>query len=325
MPKLASLRNFGSTKNVASIPPWPSARIITHGFVAGGYKNSTVWNNVNRNVHSTDTCTNLGDIMTAGAAYCDGGNSDFYFYVYNANNGLNSYDTTCWSMNMVTQASRGHTTAAWNMTASRDDLGTMVDYEHAGGRIYCVGGGSSATDRFTMSTETMASSGSRPADGSQSGQFTSTCEGRYKGWAKSGGNAQSFVWTTETYATWSNSPANDGWGKAVSSYRGHAYMKNQGNTGQPIVKFNDDTGVAISTFNVQDSGEENYQMGANKGYCWGHYNGAQNNNSYKINYDSDVSATLASVPIGHDGMSSAALASAYTITNTNYGTTAPLY
>lgn len=238
MPQIASIRNFGSTKNVAESLPWASARIITHGFVAGGYKNSSVWNNVNRNVHSSDTCVNIGDIMSSGAAYCDGANGDFYFYVYNANGGLNTSSADCWSMNMSTQTSRGHTTAAWNMTVGRDDLGTMVDYQHAGAKIYCVGGGNTATDRFDMITETMASSGSRPPDGGQAGQFTSTCEGRYRGWAKTSGTGQSFAWANETYSSWGNSTGNDGWGKALSSYRGHAYMKNQGNTGSTIIKFN---------------------------------------------------------------------------------------
>ena len=61
---------------------WSRSRIITHGFVGGGYKNNSPWKNVNRTNHSNDTSTNLGDIMSKNMAYGDGGSSDTNFYVF---------------------------------------------------------------------------------------------------------------------------------------------------------------------------------------------------------------------------------------------------
>ena len=42
---------------------WYRARIITHGYVGGGYKDSSPWRNVNRTIHSTDVTTDLGDML----------------------------------------------------------------------------------------------------------------------------------------------------------------------------------------------------------------------------------------------------------------------
>jgi hypothetical protein len=64
--------------------------------------------------------------------------------------------------------------------------------------------------------------------------------------------------------------------------------------------------------NFDNSGEENDQTGQNWGYCVGHYNGAQNNNTYKVHSITDVYTVLGSdaQPKGHDGSSSGATASA---------------
>ena len=315
------------TTNRGNERGWARARVITHGYVAGGYKDSSPWKNVNRTVHSTDTTTDLGDQMTRAACYCDGGNSDLYFYVYGIIDAFAGNSSETWSWHMSTSTGRG-TNASWNMTVGRDDLGTMVDYEHQGARIYCVGGGSNVTDRFNMKTETMLSVG--PTSGSSS-DYTATAEGRLRGWQVTSTAAtratQSFQWSNETYSAWSSAPGTDGWGKAVSSYLGRFYMKNGGNLNATLVKCDDNNGTQSSSFPIQDAGEENYQMGNLKGYCLGHYNTAQNNNTYKVNYNVDTYAALGSTaePKGHAGMSSAALASSYNFNNPAYGTTVPAY
>ena len=104
-------------------------------------------------------------------------------------------------------------------------------------------------------------------------------------------------------------------------------MKDGGNLNVTLKKFNDNTGANVSSFSVQDAGEENYQTGNKKGYCLGHYNTAQNNNTYKVNFTTDGYTTLgsASEPKGHAGMSSAALASSYTFNNLSYGYSVPSY
>ena len=61
---------------------WYRSRIITHGFTAGGYKNSSPWKNVNRTKHSDDSTSNLGDIMSEAMCYGDGGSRDTHMYVF---------------------------------------------------------------------------------------------------------------------------------------------------------------------------------------------------------------------------------------------------
>ena len=75
---------------------------------------------------------------------------------------------------------------------------------------------------------------------------------------------------------------------------------------------------------------KNFEMGMRKGYCLGNYNGAQNNNTFKVNYNSDSYNNLGgnSPPTGHGGMSSAHCSSSSSVSgqgNYDYGTAIPNY
>ena len=94
------------TTNKGKERGWYRARIITHGYVGGGYKDSSPWRNVNRTIHSTDATTNLGDMINEAASYCDGANSDNYFYVWGVTNAYLGTSSAGWSLNMNTAASR---------------------------------------------------------------------------------------------------------------------------------------------------------------------------------------------------------------------------
>ena len=63
---------------------WAQARIITHGYTAGGYKDSAPWKNINRTVHSNDTVgagtANMspkGDAGMSSAAMCPSYNFNY--------------------------------------------------------------------------------------------------------------------------------------------------------------------------------------------------------------------------------------------------------
>ena len=300
--------------------PWERSRIITHGYVAGGYKNANPWYNVNRTVHNNDTSTNLGDIMNYAASYVDGANSDRAFYIYGGDNSFSGYTSRVWKMNLSNASSQGMTNS---MNVSRNDMSCMTDYHHQGAKVYITGGGNSTTDRTNMQNDT-----NNTVQGSgQGGDYSAGAQGRLRGWSKTGGTAQYLTWSTETWSGWSGSPGTNGWGKACSSYLSYMYWKNGGNCTTDIRRVNDFTGANMNAFNVQNSGEENFQMGNFKGYCLGHYNGAQNNNSYKWNYLTDSYADGGGnmQPKGHDGMSSAGNASAYTFNNYGYGISPPSY
>ena len=104
-------------------------------------------------------------------------------------------------------------------------------------------------------------------------------------------------------------------------------MKQGGNLTTSLGRYNDITGAHVTNFTVDDAGEENYQMGNNKFFCLGHYNGAQNNNSYKVEYSNDsVGAGTANMsPKGHAGTSSGANCSSYNFNYPALGDTRPAY
>ena len=298
---------------------WKRTRIITHGYVGGGYQNSSPWRNVNRTNHSTDATTDLGDKMSDTAAYIDGGHSDTHFYAFGLG-GMGGNDDA-WRMQMSNESG----TAMNNtMGQSKDDLGCFMDYHHGGANIYTMSGGNATVDKYNMNNHSRSGASGSPSGGT----YGSSAQGRLRGWSSHDSTKYYYVFSTDTWNSWTGTvPGTDGWGKANSSYMGNFYMKNGGNCTTEVCKHDDYTGVQRSVYNVAYSGEENYQMGNFKGYCLGEYNGNQNNNSYKMSYTSDTYSVGSQTmePKGHGGMSSAACASASNFVNTAYGVTPPSY
>ena len=123
----AGRANYDGWNNNRTRAPWERSRIITHGYVAGGYKNANPWYNVNRTVHSNDTSTNLGDIMNYAASYCDGANSDRALYIYGGDNSFSGNTSRVWKMNLSNASSQGMTNS---MNVNRNDMSCMTDYHH---------------------------------------------------------------------------------------------------------------------------------------------------------------------------------------------------
>jgi hypothetical protein len=284
--------------------------IYTRGYVSGGYKSSSPWKNTNRTQHTTDITTNLGDQLDFAAAYIHGGYSDYNQYVYGTADSFSGSSTHTSSVSMVTETGRTHD-PKWDLKTTRDDTAVLLTPSLS--MAYITAGGSTTTDKHNYVTEVMYAAGSAPAgykSGTSYGQVA-CWNGATKGWVYQSGGA-SFTFATETWVSGGVSVGTNGWGKALSTKHGHAYVKNGGNTVTGAYKINDVTGANIRTdLNFDNSGEENYQTGQDWGYCVGHYNGAQNNNTYKVHSVTDVYTVLGadSQPKGHDGMSSAAMAS----------------
>ena len=285
--------------------------IFTHGYALGGYKDASPWKNVNRTVHATDTTTNLGDKLDYGAAYVDGGYSDYNAYVYGVADAFDGASTWTTSMSMATESNRAHNTN-WDTKTTRSDVACMVNASSTMG--YITAGGSTATDKHNYVSDTMYVLGSAAAGPTGGTSYGGTAEwhGETKGWVWASGGAN-FTFSNETWTAGGTTVGTDGWGKALSSKHGYAYVKNGGNTVTSAYKLNDTSGAQIRIdLNFDNSGEENYQMGQNWGYCVGHYNGVQNNNTYKVNYLTDAYTVMGAgaQPKGHDGMSSASTAPA---------------
>lgn len=288
--------------------------IYTRGYVAGGYKNSSPWKNVNQTVHATDVTSNIGEILDRSGAYIDGGWSDYYAYTYNMTESLNtgSQGTYTSSYSMVTNVGRTHN-ASWDTTNRYEPSVLLTPGLDT---CYLSGGGSYVTDKHNYTTETvsLAVSGlNNPGVGgaTQSAAFF----GEYRGWLIASSAACYMTWATETWTNGGMTTSSDGHSKILGSKHGYGWGKSGSNTATTAVtKWSDITGTSsgVVCYSPDGSGEENFEIGQNHGYCLGHYNGAQNNDSYKINYLTDVLVAGGSdmQPKGHDGMSSAASASA---------------
>ena len=313
---------FGST--------FYSRTIYTRGYTHCGYQNSSPWRNTNRTIHSTDTTTNLGDMMDYGMAYANGGYGDYNTYIFNDNSGIGTAGTFVSSMSMVNETLRTHNTA-WDLKTSRQDTRTLMNNGLT--FIYIVGGNTANVDKFGTVTDVMFGAGSvgnctAGAGGSTYGAFTGFY-GQYIGTVGSGGNSATLTWTTETWSAngaWSFASNTDGVAKGLSSKYGWAYNGTT-NTANTHYKFNDTTLTQISSFGRPDNcGEENFQVGQDWGYSLGSYNGAQTNNAYKQSYTTDTATAGGSTmqPKGHGGMSSGTCGTAASLIAGANGPTAGL-
>ena len=308
---------------------WSTARIWTHGYVGGGYQNGSPWNNVNRTVHATDTSTNLGDILDRSGAYMSGSWHDtrhFFHSMENTYRGSSNYTN---AMSMSTESGVTHQ-SQWNMTVNRDSMGSHQDHVFAGGYSYLYGGGNSRTDVFNLKTEVMRTSGFPPNFDDGGDDPTWGGHGRLYGWVKRSGTRRGQFFKTESWVSWEHGPGGDGWKKILPSMLGHMYVGTGNNNQNGNQKCSDLTGIQVRGLNFGNMGEENFEMGMRKGYCLGNYNGSQNNNTFKVNYNSDSYNNLGgnAPPTGHGGMSSAHCSSSSSVSgqgNYDYGTAIPNY
>lgn len=293
--------------------PYKYRTIYTRGYVAGGYQSSSPWSNVNRTTHYNDTTANLGDIMDRPAAYTDGGYSDYNMYIYAASTSFPGTGTWTTSINMATEAGRTHNTD-WDTKLDQtgsSGYGSVGTILNASLTLAWILGGQTNIEKHNYVTEVMYSSG-RGGSAGTPGEFIARWYGRYYGWVKhtsTGNRNHKIEFATDTWSAAGVTAATDGWAKALSTKDGFAYVKNT-TYGINYMKIDDTTGSSIhTTMNASDgsSSEENYENGQNWGYCLGHYNGAQNNNSFKIVHATDtiVNGGAAMQPKGHGGMSSA--------------------
>ena len=303
--------------------------IYTRGYTMCGYQNSSPWRNTNRTIHSTDTTTNLGDMMDTGASYIDAGFSDYNAYVFNDSGGVQGSSSFTSSMSMVTETLRSHSNS-WNMTVNRTNCKTLMNNGLTS--IYITGGANSSTDKLSTVTDTMLGSGTIGtglAGGTAGG--LSGFWGEFYGIIGANSSSASLTWTTETWSsgTWSFASSTDGQPKGLSSKYGYGYNASGTYDGSStLYKFNDSTGAQVSTMSRPEKcGEENCQIGQDWGYTLGSYNGSgQTNNSTKVSYTTDSCVGLGSSgqPQGHGGASSGGCGTAASLIAGANGPTAGL-
>lgn len=281
--------------------------IYTRGYTHCGYQGGSPWKNTNRTVHVSDTTVNLGDMMDNNSSYIDGGFSDYNTYVFNNSGAVGGGSNITSSMSMITESLRTINSNRY-LTVTRYNCKALMN--PALTAIYITAGYNSTTDKFNTLTDTMMYAGYVGSSGN--GNYAASgFWGATYGIIGSSGTSAWMAWPTETWTTgtWSWSSNTDGQPKGLSSKWGYGYNSSGSYAGSStLYKFNDTTGVNISSFGRPEScGEENCQVGQDWGYTLGSYNGAgQTNNSTKTSYLTDSCVALGSngQPKGHGGMSS---------------------
>lgn len=284
-------------------------QIITTGFVAGGYQNSSPWRNVNKMNHANDVMTNLGDLLTFSAAYTSGACGLVKAYLWSTPNSFDPASKQTSSFNMFTETNAGIDTRN-NMFNNRNDCGTIQKESQF---AYITGGGTSNVDLYNLTTEIMltgavAGQGGGPDANGGCSAMNDELAGY---WFGNAGQKLTFgTATAYTVAGASNMyTGGQGQQKGISSKYGKGYHGNEGsyNNGYNLRRyiFATETYTTVSK-PVGNSGEENFDQGQNWQYMMGCYDGAQNNRGWKLTYATDTGFELGagSVRTGVPGGSS---------------------
>lgn len=306
--------------------------IITHGYLAGGYKGSNPWRSLNKTIHPTDVTIYCGEQLDRPADYSEGHFSDYNGYIFGTGTTFGTLYNHTSSYSLATGISRtwntgtysptgtfgysGDNPAAegvaagavggWEMSVARHSFGTATNQIGQWGII--SGGGSTNTDKFDFVTEIMYATAAGPGSG-----FTSGCGGENRGYMSFAGTRRYYTWSTNVWTAWTTSTSPDGWGKYLPSKLGYHIGESGANVTLPQMKFSDSTGADITSFNKTKAyGESNFEMGQDWGYMLGQYDGQQNNYTVKYTYASLAQTVMgaATRPKGHYGQSSGACSSA---------------
>jgi hypothetical protein len=270
--------------------PWLYRQIITTGYMCGGYKNSSLWSNVNRLVHSTDTAVNLGD-----------GNVDNFHYKSGAS-GLNKV----WIWTGGPTAFQMRTEVKQNSGQSAGGGGNNGTAFNERNFAYVMGEGTGSIKKFNFATETYNDIGSGWND------HACSISGQYRGiWWGNSGQTQRVYFPTDGVANMGHSAGAHGQQKGLMAKTGFGYGGNEGmySGGQYFRKTNieSETGSGQPTKPRGDIGEENFGMGQDAGFMLGEHDpSGQNNRSFKYFYgtDSGFNGGASMEPKGHDGCSS---------------------
>jgi len=278
--------------NTQTPNPFLYRQVITSGYVMGGYKDSSPWKNVNRMVHATDVMTNLGDLLSYAGAYTSGFCTTTKGFLWSTDNSWPGTSVTTSAFNLATETTAG-TNANWNMTVSRNDVGTFFkETSYA----WLVGGGNSGIDFFNGTTETMSATGqtSMSGDSMQSGVATISDELKAFAW---GDATHKYSFASGSTMTVNTSGSVNGSGsqqKGINSKHNRGYCGNEGTycQGYNLRRWDLTTETNLGTTGkpIGDSGEENFDMGQFHQYAMGLYDctNGQNNRGWRFSYVSET-------------------------------------
>ena len=268
--------------------PFKERQIIDFTYMAGGYKSSSAWNNVNRCTHATDSTINLGDNSLERAFnYQWGACSKHVHFIFGAGNGHVVTSNYIIGYNMRTeQQYQGNFFR--NMDGGRlRDGGTYKEHYMA-----WATGGSNLT-RFNLILETATTGQGLPA-GSTTDMWGMSWED--EGLFYWSNDSRLWNFATETYHSWSGTqPSNHPQQKSIPSKLNYAWAGTNGSYsgGYAFRRTNWITRTTSGSYNKPhgNCGEENFGSGQDHAYMLGQYNGQQNNLSFRWNFYTETGPT----------------------------------
>jgi hypothetical protein len=272
--------------------PWRYRQIITRNYLAGGYKNSTLWSNVNRTIVATDTATNLGDGNIDNYHYKSGAAGNTRLYIFNGGNT---------AFNMRTEVKQN----GFSGGGGGGNNGTVFNERN---HAYVMGEGTGQVVKWSFSTESNAA-GLGNGWGSHAAGISGEDRGIY--WGNSG-ETQRVIFNTDSIANMGYSAGRHGQQKGLMAKTGYGYGGNEGDYAGGF-NFRRTLIASESASNTYTKpggwgyGEENYGMAQNKGYMQAQHDpSGQNNRSYAFVYatDSGYQNGTTMEPKGKDGCSS---------------------
>jgi hypothetical protein len=287
-----------------NVRPFLYRTVITTSYVAGGYKDASPWTNVNRMLHSTDVCTNLGNLLPEAGTYVSGANNLTKAFVWGTQNSFSGASTNVATFSMATETNTGLLSGI--LRGTRNDAATVFKEHYF---AYIGGGGTGDMDVFNLTTESMyRNSIGGDIDAAEGSGMSDEWAGYL--YTDSGSWKLSFSTTVQYEITDTAIRGAHGQQKGISSKLNKGYAGNEGsyNGGYNLRRFNfiTDTQFGTSPKPIANCGEENFDMGQDKQYCLGNYDGAQNNRGWRYNYASESGFELGagSVRTGVPGGSS---------------------
>lgn len=279
--------------------PFLYRQIITTGYILGGYQNSTPYRQVAAMNMATDTTSSKGDAVRLAQAYGGGACSRNEGYLFNASDSWPGTTTETAVFNMRTEVT-GTYSPTMNTVNARNDADTIWK-EHTA--AYICGGGDTAWEKFTFSTQTSALvPGQSGPSGSAEQDGTTAVSDENVGdmWGNAGTR---YTYSSET-ASALVPTVTSGQQKGLSTKLGKGYYGNEGtyNGGNDYRVWIFATQTSLSP-NVSkgspDSGEENQCMGQNWGYSLGWYTAAgQNTLTRKTIYPTNSTYIIPGVTVG---------------------------
>jgi hypothetical protein len=276
---------------------WRYRTILTHGFVAGGYKGSNPWRSVNKTWHATDITFYCGEQMDRAASYMDGLFSDYYAYVMGTSDSHAAASVYVSSYNLHTGTMRSQNDRAYENFGvgssptdytGYDPKNENVTYGAAPSGGASTGGGTSpGTGGWTMNT-------ARNNHGCASGVLYN------HGYCFGGGTTvtERMHFPTETTYTTTAGPSNASmcaWGG-----QNNAWLGATSNAGQWYMSYSSDSFTSWSWSGAPNanSGSSYYKyLGSKYGTF---YAGGDNNTFYKFNESTTSYLASVSKVTGHD-------------------------